>query len=81
MDKTKNMVVAEVSNIIETDWERIVRAYENSDCKLGISVKVNLSGNLEVVGVITELSYYPLPQTKVKTDPVIVNEKQMALSL
>jgi len=81
MQKTREMVIAEVQNIIEADWLRIVRAYKNSGCKLGVSVKVDLKGNLEVVNLITELSYFPLPKTQVKTDMVTVREKQIGLPL
>ena len=80
MQKTREMVIAEVQNIIEADWQRIVSAYINSDCALGVSVKFDLKGNLEIIGIVTGLDYFPLPKTKVKTDQVIVNEKQIGLA-
>ena len=80
MEKTCEMVIAETSNLIEADWPRISNAYKNSDCALGVSVKIGLSGNLEVVEIVTELGYYPLPKTKIRTDPVVVDEKQIGLA-
>ena len=79
MKKTKAMVIAEVSNLIDTEWERLANAYKNKGCELGVSFKVSLSGNLEVVEVVTGLEYYPLPKTKIKLDPITVYEKQLQL--
>ncbi len=81
MEKTREMIIAEIGNLIEADWERISNAYRNSGCELGISLKVSLEGNLDVVAIVTELGYYPVPKTKLKTDPVTINEKQMSLPM
>jgi len=79
MKKTHEMVDAEVRNLVETEWHKIVSAYRNSCYEVGVSIKVNLAGNAEVVEIVTGIEYYPLPKTKVKNDPVTVDEKQMEL--
>lgn len=81
MEKTHEMVKAEVANLLETEWHKIVKAYRNSCYELGISIKVSLAGNMEVVEIVTGLEYYPLPKTKIKNDPVTVDEKQISLPL
>ena len=81
MKNTQEMVKAEVVNLIETEWEKLIKAYQNSGCELGISIKVGLQGNYEVIELITGLEYYPLPKTKIKTDPIKVDERQNPLPL
>ena len=81
MKKTQEMIKAEIENLLETEWQKIGNAYRNSDCELGISIKVGLAGNNEQISIVTALEYYPLPKTKVKGDPVLVDEKQMGLPL
>ena len=81
MEKTHEMVKAEVDNLLETEWQKIVHAYRNSCYEIGVSVKISLAGNAEKVQIITGLEYYPLPKTKVKNDPVVVDEKQISLPL
>jgi len=81
MNKTREMVLAEVGNLIDIEWNKIIYAYTNNCYEIGVSIKVNMSGNMEKIEVVTALEYYPLPKTKVKNDPVIVNEKQISLPL
>lgn len=81
MKKTHEMVKAEVKNLLETEWHKIVNAYRNSCYELGVSIKISLAGNMEVVEIVTALEYYPLPKTKIKNDPVTVDEKQISLPL
>lgn len=80
MRKTYEMVEAEAVNLLETEWKKLVAAYRNSGCELGISIKIDLLGNLEVVKIVTGLEYYPLPKTKIKNDPITVDENQMSLT-
>ena len=81
MKNTNELVRAEVDNLINDEWHRIVPAYRNSCYELGISVKINIAGSAEVVNIETELSYYPLPKMKVKTDKVTADEKQIKLPM
>ena len=81
MKKTNELVRAEIDNLIETEWHRIVPAYRNSCYELGIAIKINMAGNAERVDIEAELSYYPLPKMKVKTDKVTADEKQIKLPM
>jgi len=81
MEKIREMVTAEVENLLNTEWPKIVHAYRNCCYELGVLIKVNLAGNAEKTTVVTEISYYPLPKTKIKTDPVTVDERQRSLPL
>lgn len=84
MSKTRKMVEAEIRNLINTEWPRITKAYENSYYELGISIKVGLSSRqdtINMVKIVTGIEYYPLPKTKVTNGPTFVDEKQMSLAL
>jgi len=79
MQRTHQMVEAEVMNLLASEWERLVAAYINSDCELGIALKINLKGNLEIIQLEVGIEYYPLPKTRVRNDKILVDEKQIAI--
>jgi len=81
MKNTNELVRAEVDNLINTEWHRLVDAYQKSAYDLGISIKISMAGNQNVCEIVTGLEYYPLPKVKIKTDPVTADEKQIPLPI
>ena len=79
MKNTHELVKAEVTNLIETEWRRLVEAYRSHAYDFSFSIKVNMQGNVEVCQITPGLDYHPLPKVKIKVDPVTADEKQIPL--
>lgn len=79
MKNTNELIRAEVDNLIDTEWRRLVGAYREHAYGFSFSIKVNMQGNAEVCQVTPSLDYHPLPKVKIKVEPVTADEKQIPL--
>ena len=81
MVKTHEQAKAEINYLLKQQWPNIVTAYRKSAYDLSVTLKLGLEGGPEICKITTGLEYYPEPKTKIKNNPVKVDERQRSLPL
>jgi len=79
MNKTHELAEAEITHLLEQQWNNVVKAYRKSAHDLSVTLKLGLEGGPDKCKVTPAIEYYPEPKTKIKCNPVEVDERQREL--
>jgi len=81
MNKTHEQAQAEINYLLEQQWPNIIKAYRKSAYEISVTLKLGLEGGADTCKVTPAIEYYPEPKTKIKCNPVEVDEKQRELPI